>query len=118
MQLPRPCFSSSSSSSLLRDIMVSHKEFTTAGKKPGLQVWRIENLDLKPVPEHLQGSFFTGDAYLLLFTTSAPSYCIHMWIGRTPPPQCRAHPCIHIDSLFCSAAHNAHVFMLHIYLKC
>lgn len=65
--------------------MVSHKEFTTAGKKPGLQVWRIENLDLKPVPEALHGSFYTGDAYLLLYTTSAPSYCVHMWLGRTPP---------------------------------
>uniref|UniRef100_G3PSR5 Scinderin like b n=1 Tax=Gasterosteus aculeatus aculeatus TaxID=481459 RepID=G3PSR5_GASAC len=62
-------------------IMVSHKEFVDAGKKPGLQVWRIENLDLKPVPKALHGSFFTGDAYLLLFTTSAPSYNIHMWLG-------------------------------------
>lgn len=63
--------------------MVSHKEFETAGKKPGLQVWRIENLDLKPVPKALHGSFYTGDAYLLLFTTSAPSYNIHMWLGKT-----------------------------------
>ncbi|XP_034743191.1 scinderin like b isoform X2 [Etheostoma cragini] len=61
--------------------MVTHKEFVEAGKKPGLQVWRIENMDLKPVPKGLHGSFFTGDAYLLLFTTSAPSYNIHMWLG-------------------------------------
>ncbi|XP_015251573.1 PREDICTED: gelsolin-like [Cyprinodon variegatus] len=62
--------------------MVSHKEFQNAGKEPGLQVWRIENMDLKPVPKALHGSFYTGDAYLLLFTTSAPSYCIHMWLGN------------------------------------
>uniref|UniRef100_A0A8C4ES22 Scinderin like b n=1 Tax=Dicentrarchus labrax TaxID=13489 RepID=A0A8C4ES22_DICLA len=61
--------------------MVSHKEFVGAGKQPGLQVWRIENMDLKPVPKALHGSFYTGDAYLLLFTTSAPSYNIHMWLG-------------------------------------
>ncbi|XP_043988970.1 scinderin like b isoform X1 [Gambusia affinis] len=61
--------------------MVSHKEFENAGKGPGLQVWRIENMDLKPVPKGLHGSFYTGDAYLLLFTTSAPSYNIHMWLG-------------------------------------
>ncbi|XP_042353278.1 scinderin like b isoform X2 [Plectropomus leopardus] len=61
--------------------MVSHKEFVGAGKQPGLQVWRIENLDLKPVPKALHGSFYSGDAYLLLFTTSAPSYNIHMWLG-------------------------------------
>ncbi|XP_070830439.1 scinderin like b [Chaetodon trifascialis] len=62
--------------------MVSHKEFVGAGKQPGLQVWRIENLDLKPVPKALHGSFYTGDAYLLLFTTPAPSYNIHMWLGE------------------------------------
>ncbi|XP_058484497.1 scinderin like b [Solea solea] len=61
--------------------MVSHKEFVGAGKEPGLKVWRIENLDLKPVPKPLHGSFYTGDAYLLLFTTAAPSYNIHMWLG-------------------------------------
>lgn len=61
--------------------MVSHKEFLTAGKAPGLQVWRIENIDLKPVPKGLHGNFYTGDAYLLLYTTAAPSYCIHMWLG-------------------------------------
>uniref|UniRef100_A0A3Q3W7Z0 Macrophage-capping protein n=1 Tax=Mola mola TaxID=94237 RepID=A0A3Q3W7Z0_MOLML len=61
--------------------MVSHKEFGNAGKQPGLQVWRIENLDLKPVPKNLHGCFYTGDAYLLLYTTSAPSYNIHMWLG-------------------------------------
>ncbi|XP_053529670.1 scinderin like b [Ictalurus punctatus] len=61
--------------------MVSHKEFDTAGKAPGLQIWRIENMDLKPVPKNFYGSFYTGDAYLLLYTTTAPSYYIHMWLG-------------------------------------
>ncbi|XP_035026050.1 scinderin like b [Hippoglossus stenolepis] len=61
--------------------MVSHKEFVGAGKQPGLQVWRIESLDLKPVPKALHGNFYSGDAYLLLFTTAAPSYNIHMWLG-------------------------------------
>ncbi|KAA0719028.1 Gelsolin Actin-depolymerizing factor [Triplophysa tibetana] len=63
-------------------MQVSHKEFETAGKAPGLQIWRIENMDLKPVPKNLYGNFFTGDAYLLLHTTKAPSYSIHMWIGN------------------------------------
>lgn len=67
----------------LRAIMVSHKEFAGAGKQPGLQLWRIENLDLKPVPKALHGCFYTGDAYLLLFTTAAPSYNIHMWLGKS-----------------------------------
>ncbi|MBN3284555.1 GELS protein, partial [Polyodon spathula] len=61
--------------------MVAHKEFQNAGKQPGLQIWRIENMDLKPVPKNLYGNFFTGDAYLLLHTTQAPSYKLHMWFG-------------------------------------
>ncbi|XP_023672410.2 gelsolin-like [Paramormyrops kingsleyae] len=62
--------------------MVSHKEFQTAGKQPGLQIWRIENMDLKPVPKPLFGSFYIGDAYLVLYTTPAPSYSLHMWLGN------------------------------------
>ncbi|KAJ7986406.1 hypothetical protein DPEC_G00339570 [Dallia pectoralis] len=61
--------------------MVIHKEFQTAGKEPGLQIWRVEKMDLKPVPKQLFGNFFTGDCYVLLYTTAAPSYCIHMWLG-------------------------------------
>uniref|UniRef100_A0A8C2H9J8 Gelsolin-like n=1 Tax=Cyprinus carpio TaxID=7962 RepID=A0A8C2H9J8_CYPCA len=63
-------------------IMVFHKEFQNAGKEPGLQIWRIEKMDLKPVPKQLQGNFFTGDAYVVLYTTSAPSYNVHMWLGN------------------------------------
>lgn len=62
--------------------MVFHKEFQTAGKEPGLQIWRVEQMDLKPVPKQLYGNFYTGDAYILLYTTSAPSYYIHMWMGN------------------------------------
>ncbi|CAL8309489.1 unnamed protein product [Lota lota] len=60
---------------------MAHKEFQIAGKKPGLQVWRLEKMDLKPVPTDAYGYFFTGDSYILLYTTKAPSYCIHMWLG-------------------------------------
>ncbi|XP_068446201.1 scinderin like a [Clinocottus analis] len=61
--------------------MASHKEFEKAGKQPGLQVWRIEKSDLAPVPPELYGEFYTGDAYIVLNTTRAPSYNIHCWIG-------------------------------------
>ncbi|CAG5861638.1 unnamed protein product [Menidia menidia] len=58
-----------------------HKEFQTAGKKPGLQIWRVEKMDLKPVPTQLYGDFYTGDAYIVLYTSPAPSYNVHSWIG-------------------------------------
>ncbi|TNN34998.1 Adseverin [Liparis tanakae] len=62
--------------------MALHKEFESAGKTPGLQVWRIEKLDLAPIPPQLHGDFFTGDSYIVLHTTSAPSYNIHSWFGE------------------------------------
>ncbi|XP_026773514.3 scinderin like a [Pangasianodon hypophthalmus] len=62
--------------------MVVHKEFQTAGKQPGLQVWRVEKMDLVPVPKQLYGNFYVGDAYILLYTTPAPSYAIHIWLGN------------------------------------
>ncbi|XP_043968229.1 gelsolin-like [Gambusia affinis] len=67
------------------DIMVFHPEFERAGKEAGLQVWRVENMDLAPVPESLYGRFYTGDAYLVLSSTSNRrgdlQYDLHYWQG-------------------------------------
>ncbi|XP_063051604.1 gelsolin b [Engraulis encrasicolus] len=66
--------------------MVYHPEFEKAGKDAGLQVWRIEKMDLAPVPQHLQGAFFSGDAYLVLNTIKQRSghlqYDLHFWQGE------------------------------------
>uniref|UniRef100_A0A8C9VDH7 Scinderin like b n=1 Tax=Scleropages formosus TaxID=113540 RepID=A0A8C9VDH7_SCLFO len=62
--------------------MVVHKEFQNAGKTPGLEIWRIESMDLKPVPKQHYGSFYEGDAYVVMHTTRAPSHSIHMWHGK------------------------------------
>uniref|UniRef100_A0A8C1YJ45 Gelsolin n=1 Tax=Cyprinus carpio TaxID=7962 RepID=A0A8C1YJ45_CYPCA len=65
--------------------MVNHPEFEKAGKQPGLQVWRIENMDLVPVPKNLHGGFYAGDTYLILNTIKQNSgnlqYDLHFWIG-------------------------------------
>ncbi|XP_028664389.1 gelsolin-like isoform X1 [Erpetoichthys calabaricus] len=65
--------------------MVQHPEFDKAGQKAGLQVWRIEKMDLVPVPEKLYGDFFTGDAYIVLNTIKQRSgnlqYDLHFWLG-------------------------------------
>uniref|UniRef100_A0A3Q3H200 Scinderin n=1 Tax=Labrus bergylta TaxID=56723 RepID=A0A3Q3H200_9LABR len=47
-------------------MVLHHKEFATAGQKAGLQIWRIESLELVPVPESLD-SFF---------------YHLHYWLGK------------------------------------
>uniref|UniRef100_A0A674ACB8 Gelsolin n=1 Tax=Salmo trutta TaxID=8032 RepID=A0A674ACB8_SALTR len=65
--------------------MVYHPEFEKAGQHAGLQVWRIEKFDLVAVPENLYGSFYTGDAYLILNTIKQRSgnlqYDLHFWLG-------------------------------------
>ncbi|KAF7691232.1 hypothetical protein HF521_011529 [Silurus meridionalis] len=64
---------------------VYHKEFERAGKNAGLQIWRIENMELVPVPESLHGSFYVGDAYLVLRTVTQKNvffYDLHFWLGK------------------------------------
>ncbi|XP_068105149.1 gelsolin isoform X2 [Hyperolius riggenbachi] len=67
------------------EMVVDHPEFQKAGTGPGLQVWRIEKFDLKPVPQNQYGSFFTGDAYIVLNTIKQRSgnlqYDLHYWLG-------------------------------------
>lgn len=66
--------------------MAHHPEFEQAGQNPGLQVWRVENFDLMPVPENLHGGFYSGDAYLILNTIKQRSgnlqYDLHFWLGE------------------------------------
>uniref|UniRef100_A0A8C5EAR1 Gelsolin n=1 Tax=Gouania willdenowi TaxID=441366 RepID=A0A8C5EAR1_GOUWI len=65
--------------------MATHPQFECAGQKAGLQVWRVENFDLVPVPEKLHGGFYTGDTYLILNTIKQRSgslqYDLHFWLG-------------------------------------
>ncbi|CAJ1059725.1 scinderin like a [Xyrichtys novacula] len=65
-----------------------HKELLDAGKKPGLEIWRVEKMELAPVPKELYGKFFTGDSYLLLHTSkSTPTFhSIHIWHGQEASP--------------------------------
>ncbi|XP_072859347.2 scinderin [Pogona vitticeps] len=62
-----------------------HKEFANAGRKAGLQIWRVEQLELVPVPDPLHGNFYVGDAYLVLHTSkrsNAVFYNLHYWLGK------------------------------------
>uniref|UniRef100_A0A4W3I1K7 Macrophage-capping protein n=1 Tax=Callorhinchus milii TaxID=7868 RepID=A0A4W3I1K7_CALMI len=66
-------------------MVVYHKQFETAGRETGVQVWRVEKLELVPVPDSLIGNFYVGDAYLLLRTVLGAhhsSYNLHFWLGK------------------------------------
>ncbi|KGL86401.1 Villin-1, partial [Charadrius vociferus] len=52
---------------------------------PGLQIWRIENMEMVPVPTKSYGNFYEGDCYVLLSTRKTGntfSYNIHYWLGK------------------------------------
>ncbi|XP_021109827.1 adseverin isoform X2 [Heterocephalus glaber] len=62
-----------------------HPEFARAGRQAGLQIWRIEELELVPVPEGAHGDFFVGDAYVVLHTARTSrgfAYRLHFWLGK------------------------------------
>ncbi|XP_075465787.1 villin-1 [Ascaphus truei] len=51
---------------------------------PGLQIWRIESMQMIPVPEKTYGNFCDGDCYMILMTHKTGNnftYDIHFWIG-------------------------------------
>ncbi|XP_066487689.1 villin-1 [Tiliqua scincoides] len=53
---------------------------------PGIQIWRIENMEMVPVPPKSYGNFYEGDAYVLLSTRKTGnnfSYDIHYWLGTS-----------------------------------
>uniref|UniRef100_A0A6Q2Z9I7 Macrophage-capping protein n=1 Tax=Esox lucius TaxID=8010 RepID=A0A6Q2Z9I7_ESOLU len=65
--------------------MVNHKEFDKAGREAGLQIWRIEKMELVPVPDNLRGNFYVGDAYVVLHTVKQRDCCfydLHYWLGK------------------------------------
>lgn len=66
---------------------VYNPEFEKAGKKPGLQIWRIESMEMVGVSPDSYGNFFTGDTYIILHTADRKSarsnqWDLHFWIGK------------------------------------
>uniref|UniRef100_A0A8C7GBG5 Villin-1 n=1 Tax=Oncorhynchus kisutch TaxID=8019 RepID=A0A8C7GBG5_ONCKI len=49
---------------------------------PGLQIWRIEALEMVPFPSKAYGNFYEGDSYIILYMNSSFTYDIHFWLGK------------------------------------
>ncbi|EGD82600.1 scinderin isoform 2 [Salpingoeca rosetta] len=50
-----------------------------------LEVWRIENFEMAPVPKEQYGHFYSGDSYVMLYTylrNSKEEYIIYFWQGN------------------------------------
>jgi len=64
------------------------KAWRTAGQKPGLQIWRIEQFKVKAWPSNQYGQFFEGDSYICLKTyikkdTDKLAWDLHFWLGSS-----------------------------------
>jgi advillin len=62
--------------------------FVGAGKKVGLEMWRIEKLKPQKVKAEDYGKFYSGDSYIVLNTKCLPGksaleWDIHFWLGAT-----------------------------------
>jgi len=58
--------------------------FESAGKREGLQIWRIEDFALNAVVKSQHGNFFNGDCYLILNSKRSGTgliYDLHFWLG-------------------------------------
>jgi len=80
----------------------SEKEFVGAGKKVGMEIWRVENrrtesdtpdFGVKRWPKNQYGEFYDGDSYIVLNTykvkdpetgklTDALAWDVHFWLGK------------------------------------
>lgn len=60
--------------------------FLEAGKKPGMEIWRIEKLKVVPQDVSTYGTFYSGDSYICLSTRKVETHLewdIHFWLGST-----------------------------------
>ena len=84
--------------------------WTTAGKAPGIEVWRIENFQVKTWPTERHGAFHTGDSYIVLKTTKVESkltWDIHFWLGTATSQDemgTAAYKTVELDDYFDQAA--------------
>jgi len=58
-----------------------------AGKRVGVEIWRIEKFHVKPWPKEKYGEFYDGDSYIVLKTWKKPDadellYDVFFWLGE------------------------------------
>ncbi|KHJ97717.1 gelsolin repeat protein [Oesophagostomum dentatum] len=56
-------------------------DMRAVGKKEGLEIWRVKNFKLEPIPKEEYGEFYTGDAYVCLLNRGN-EYNVHFWLGE------------------------------------
>ncbi|XP_039983459.1 villin-1 isoform X1 [Xiphias gladius] len=78
-------------------------EFRNVSRKPGLQIWTINNMQMVPVPAQGFGNFFEGDCYIVLYISekkgSGRSADIHYWIGNSSSQDEQGAAAIYVTQL-------------------
>jgi len=70
----------------VRKAAAEHEDAWKAIKKePGIQVWRIQQFHVVPVPTEKYGTFYDGDSYIVLHAYKRANhelgYDVHFWLG-------------------------------------
>uniref|UniRef100_A0AAQ5YIR8 Gelsolin-like domain-containing protein n=1 Tax=Amphiprion ocellaris TaxID=80972 RepID=A0AAQ5YIR8_AMPOC len=75
--------------------------FRNVSRKPGLQIWTINNMQMAPVPAQGFGNFFEGDCYIVLYACELCmiSIDIHYWIGKTSSQDEQGSAAIYVTQL-------------------
>uniref|UniRef100_A0A4W6DB86 Villin like n=1 Tax=Lates calcarifer TaxID=8187 RepID=A0A4W6DB86_LATCA len=74
--------------------------FRNVSRKPGMQIWTINNMQLVPVPAQGFGNFFEGDCYIVLHKKgSGQSADIHYWIGNSSSQDEQGAAAIYVTQL-------------------
>ena len=92
-----------------------------SGQKPGIQIWRIEQFEVKPWPEAEYGNFFEGDSYIVLQTTKDPesdalNQDVFFWLGLESSQDeqgTAAYKTVELDDLLDGAAVQHREVMMH-----
>lgn len=80
-------FGSDTEKKVKKEAAEAEPAWAGAGKKVGLQIWRIEKFKVVAWPKEKYGEFYNGDSYIILNTyvkKGDPTllYNIHFWIGK------------------------------------
>lgn len=88
--------------SSLHDAVERQKATLPDDGKGELEVWRIENFEMEPVPKAQYGHFFGGDSYVMLYTylkNDKKNYIIYFWQGLKSSQDERGASAIHAVKL-------------------